>query len=241
MVASPLYVRDSIARANPGLREGQYVSLEVRDSGVGMPAETQRRAFEPFFTTRPTGEGTGLGLAMVHGIMHEHEGAVQLESEVGVGTVVRCLFPALESDERDEQRLATANPPLGHRELILLVDDEPSLLAVGRRRLEALGYRVRTAESPSVALALLSDDSFRPALMITDFSMPEMSGIELGVEVSRTRPALPIILLTGFIADIAREVLNAAGIRLVLRKPIAVVELAEACSKVLSLAPRGSA
>ncbi len=237
VVAAPLYVRDSIARANPGLREGPYVSLEVRDSGDGMPAETMRRAFEPFFTTRATGEGTGLGLAMVHGIMHEHDGAVQLESEVGVGTVVRCLFPALESSERDDQRLAASNPPLGHRELILLVDDEPSLLIVGKRRLEALGYRVRTADAPHAALALFDDDTFRPALMISDFSMPEMSGLELGVEVARLRPDLPIVLLTGFIADLSQEVLKAAGIRLVLRKPITIVELAEACARTLSHAP----
>ncbi len=238
VVAAPLYVRDSVARANPGLREGPYVMLEVRDSGYGMPPETIRRAFEPFFTTKPTGEGTGLGLAMVHGIMHDHEGAVQLESELGMGTVVRCLFPAIEDASAEAKLLLTSAPPLGRGELVLLVDDEPSLLAVGRRRLEALGYNVRTAASPAEALSQLEDAHFRPAMLITDFSMPGMSGLELSATASRLRPQLPIVLLTGFIADIAPATLDAANVRVVLRKPITIMELAEACARMLGPAPR---
>jgi signal transduction histidine kinase len=111
--AAPFYVRDSVARANPGLREGPYVSLEVRDSGSGMDPATRDRAFEPFFTTKGPGAGTGLGLAMVHGIMHDHQGTVQLESELNVGTVVRCLFPALESAEAIDAEGAADHPLRG--------------------------------------------------------------------------------------------------------------------------------
>lgn len=234
LVAAPLYVRDSIARANPGLREGPYVMLEVRDSGAGMRPETMRRAFEPFFTTKPLGEGTGLGLAMVHGIMHDHHGAVQLESELGIGTVVRCLFPAVDDAPRDAASIVELGPPLGHGELVLFVDDEPALLAVGRRRLEALGYAVRTASSPAEAIALLDGSGIEPALLITDYSMPGMTGLELGAEVSRLRPRLPVLLLTGFISDIADEVKLRTNVKQVLRKPITIVELAEACAQMLA-------
>ena len=237
VVAAPLYVRDSVARANPGLREGAYVMLEVRDSGEGMQGETLRRAFEPFFTTKPTGGGTGLGLAMVHGIMHEHDGAVQLESEVGVGTVVRCLFPAVNAAESIPHARAAQDPPLGGGELVLLVDDEPSLLVVGRRRLETLGYRVRTASAPHEALQLFADESFAPQLVVSDYSMPGMTGLELCTEIAVLRSNLPMILLTGFIADIAPDVLRSAGVCAVLRKPITLLELADACTTTLKNRP----
>ncbi len=237
IAAQPLYVRDSVARANPGLREGAYVSLEVRDSGTGMPEETKRRAFEPFFTTKATGEGTGLGLAMVHGIMRDHQGAVLLESELGHGTVVRCLFPTIESEESGAGQIELIDAPEGRGQLVLLVDDEPSLLEVGRRRLERLGYRVRSAPSPQQALALLDDPDFDPDLLITDFSMPIMSGVELATRVTATRKELPVILLTGFIDDIAETILASAGIHQVLRKPVTISELATACAHELARKP----
>lgn len=234
IAASPLYVRDSVARANPGLREGAYVALEVRDSGVGMSEETKRRAFEPFYTTKPTGAGTGLGLAMVHGIMFDHDGAVLLESAPGHGTVIRCLFPTVETDEPEPGSLRHVDAPEGRGELVLLVDDEPSLLEVGKRRLERLGYRVRTSASPEHALALFEDVAFSPALLVTDYSMPGMSGVELATRVTSARRGIPVILLTGFIDTIADGVLASAGIQQVVRKPITITELATVCALALS-------
>lgn len=234
LTAAPLFVRDSVARANPELREGPYVSLEIRDSGAGMNAATRGRAFEPFFTTKRVGEGTGLGLAMVHGIMTDHDGTVQLESEEGVGTVVRCLFPVLDPvADSDEPDTATIAAP-GRGELILLVDDEASLLEVGKRRLAQIGYQAQIAASPQAALTLLSDTSVHCDLVITDYSMPGMTGLELGAAIREIRPNLPVILLTGFIDDIDDAVLKAAGVRRVLRKPVLGAELAEACANVLS-------
>jgi PAS domain S-box-containing protein len=232
--AVPFYVRDSVARANPGLREGAYVSLEVRDSGTGMSAEARGRAFEPFFTTKRLGEGTGLGLAMVHGIMTDHDGSAQLESEEGVGTVVRCLFPVLDPTAIGDEPSTAASAEGGRGESILLVDDEQSLLAVGKRRLAQIGYHAQVAASPEEALKLLADASARFDLVITDYSMPGMTGLELGAAVRELRPELPVILLTGFIDDIDDAVLAASGVQCVLRKPVLGTELAEACAAVLT-------
>ena len=143
----PFNVRDSFARANPGLREGQHVLLSVRDTGHGMDEATKARAFEPFFRTKAPGGGSGLGLALVHGILRDHGGTAWLESAVGEGTTVSCLFPAIEAETPEE--LTQAKPvPRGHGERILLLDDEPTLIAVGERRLQALGYEVATFTDP---------------------------------------------------------------------------------------------
>jgi len=231
--ASPLYVRDSVARANPELREGPYLALEVRDSGHGMDLSTQSRAFEPFFTTKRLGEGTGLGLAMVHGIMHDHDGSVQLESEAGVGTVVRCLFPALDDAEQDLAVAITPKSQEGNGECILFVDDETPLLIVGQRRLERLGYSVITTSSPDEAIAVLRDTTRRIDLLITDYSMPGLTGVDVGQAAVTARPDLPVILLTGFIEDLEQTVLDRAGVRAVMRKPVLTEELASACATML--------
>ena len=231
--AAPLYVRDSVARANPELHEGPYLALEVRDSGHGMDLGTRARAFEPFFTTKAPGEGTGLGLAMVHGIMHDHEGSVQLESEAGVGTVVRCLFPAMDEADVGVTHPTTAPARDGRGECILFLDDETALLTVGKRRLERHGYSVVTTSSPEEALEMLRDPERRVDLLVTDFSMPGMNGLEVGQAAVAARPTLPIILLTGFIQELDQGVLDAAGIRAVIRKPVLTEELAAACASML--------
>ncbi len=226
----PLYVRDSVARANPGLREGAYMALEVRDSGIGMDEATRTRAFEPFFTTKPAGSGTGLGLAMVHGIMHEHGGAVLLESKPGEGTMVRCLFPATEAAA--EARSAVKSLPTelrGRGERILIVDDEQSLLGATARRLEHLGYAVRSTTRPATALAMVQEAPGSLDLLITDLSMPEMSGAKLASDIHALNPAIPILLLSGYMDQLGEDVMRAAGIRAVLQKPVVVAELARAC------------
>jgi signal transduction histidine kinase/ActR/RegA family two-component response regulator len=230
----PFYVRDSIARANPGLREGPYLSLDVRDDGTGMDADTRARAFEPFFTTKPVGSGTGLGLAMVHGIMHDHGGAVLLASEKGAGTHVRCLFPVQEVAESGAGAMHGLAPVLrGRGERVLLVDDETQLLDVTGRRLEMLGYVVTTSSSPARALAMVRADPAAFDLMVSDLSMPEMTGADLAVEVRRLRPDLPIILLSGYVDNLSAAALRKAGVGLVLQKPTVQADLALACRHAL--------
>ncbi|MHB8839403.1 MAG: two-component system sensor histidine kinase NtrB, partial [Gemmatimonadaceae bacterium] len=134
----PLYVRDHAARSHPHLREGWYAHLFVRDNGIGMAPASQARIFEPFFTTKPAGSGTGLGLAIVQGIMKDHDGACLVESALGHGTRVRCLFPAVARSAVETPRAVHA-VTLGSGEHVLLLDDEPELRDIGVRRLLRLG------------------------------------------------------------------------------------------------------
>jgi CheY-like chemotaxis protein len=171
---------------------------------------------------------------MVHGIMHDHDGTVQLESARGEGTVVRCLFPALGDISTTEQIEPRSEPLAGRGQRILFVDDEPSLVMVGKRRLEFVGYHVTTASTPADALALLRDPDQQFHLLITDYSMPGMDGLTFGTAAIALRPELPVVLLTGFIDEIAEQQLAASGIRRVLHKPVLTEELAEACEAVLN-------
>ncbi|MFN8652128.1 MAG: PAS domain S-box protein [Gemmatimonadales bacterium] len=232
------YVRDSFARANPQLHEGEYALLTVKDNGQGMDATTRARAFEPFFTTKPAGAGTGLGLAMVHGIMKEHDGAVLLSSELGQGTTVRCYFPAIM--EESATAIATAETlPRGGGQRILLVDDEPSLARVGERRLHLLGYQVTPAVSARAALAVFLADPQAFDLVITDFTMPEMNGLELAREITRVRPDLPVVMTTGYIDDFAPGAITDAGVSRLVMKPLNMQDLGRAVADVLGIKPAG--
>jgi len=227
VLVEPRYVRDSVVRAHPGLHEGPYVVLVVRDTGSGMDAGVRSRAFEPFFTTKPKGSGTGLGLSMVHTIVEAHEGVIDLASEPGRGTSVTCFFPALPASEAEERREA-AEAPRGHGERILLVDDEPTLARMNRRRLEALGYAV-TAETE--AERALETFRSRPAdfdVVLTDYLMPRLAGLDFAREVHNLRPDVPIVLLTGYMEELPDETIRAAGIRRLVNKPATIVELGEA-------------
>jgi len=231
-MVDPFYVRDSVARARPDLHEGTYAVLCVRDSGQGMDQATQERAFEPFFTTKPLGQGTGLGLAVVHGIMKEHGGTVEMESQPGTGTTVRCLFPALPGDE--EITLAVQETLVqGRGERVLLVEDERALAAVGERHLTALGYSVTVESDPVRALERFRANPTQFDLVITDYSMPRLMGLALAQAVLAIRADVPILMITGFIEDELAEQAAAIGVRRLLRKPVPLTELAEAAHSAL--------
>jgi PAS domain S-box-containing protein len=232
VMVDPFYVRDSVARARPDLHEGTYAVLCVRDSGQGMDQATQERAFEPFFTTKPLGQGTGLGLAVVHGIMKEHGGTVEMESQPGTGTTVRCLFPALSRDE--EITLAVQETLVqGRGERVLLVEDERALAAVGERHLTALGYSVTVESDPLRALERFRANPTQFDLVITDYSMPRLMGLALAQAVLAIRADVPILMITGFIEDELAEQAAAIGVRRLLRKPVPLAELAEAAHSAL--------
>jgi PAS domain S-box-containing protein len=228
-----LYVQDSVARANPDLREGPYARLTVKDTGSGIDPAVVERVFEPFFTTRPPGQGTGLGLAMVHGIIREHGGAIRLVSRLKKGTEVSCLFPAHETREETTAR-QLADVPRGQGERVLIVDDEAALARIGERRLASLGYRVTAAMSGTEALSIFWQDPQAFDLVVTDYTMPGRNGVQLALELRAIRNDIPIILITGNIEGFAAEVLAEAGIRRAMLKPLTEAELGMAVHEVLA-------
>ncbi len=226
------YARDHFIRSHPGLREGHYVMLTVRDTGQGMDAATQERAFEPFFTTKAVGKGTGLGLAMVRAILRDHGGAVWIESELDHGTAVHCLLPVSPEADPGARPMRNAGPR-GRGERILLIDDEVGLAEIGKRRLEGIGYKVTALSDPSLALKLFRENPGYFDLVLTDYAMPEITGLQLAAMLTALRPDLPVMLLTGHLEDFPADALAQAGIRRVSVKPMTGVELAGALRQLL--------
>ncbi len=206
--------------------------LSVRDSGPGMDEDTVQRIFDPFFTTKGVGEGTGLGLAIVQGIVLDHDGVVTVDTAPGQGATFKVYLPAL--GERDTGPLVTAEEVTGGTELILIVDDEKAVARVLQRILETWGYRSTAVNSPEAALDLLSSQSVD--LMITDQTMPSMTGLDLTERVRRIHPQLPVILVTGFSHSVTPEKLEAAGVSATLTKPFVGPELAGCVRSVLDAA-----
>jgi PAS domain S-box-containing protein len=221
------------ASLQQGLRPGTYAHVSVEDTGSGMDESTMRRIFEPFFTTKKKDEGTGLGLAMVHGIMESHDGVVTVQSQPGKGTVFHLYFPehlarAIEMVKEDDRT------PRGNGERILFVDDEEQLAALGKRALTALGYEVEATTRTEAALAMISAEPARFDLVLTDFTMPDMTGPQFAAEVWRINPELPAILLTGYSAQLTSERVEEMGFSKLLLKPVSLYSLGATVHAVLS-------
>ncbi len=232
-----IQVDEEIASRNPDLHPGPYLLLTVSDSGHGMDAATLERIFEPFFTTKPQGEGSGLGLSVVHGIVKSHEGAINVYSEVGRGTSFNIYLPEAKGSEPAQTERFSRSFPRGSGEHILFVDDEPGLIDIGKRMLERLGYKVTTANSGGAALELIRTKSKTFDCIITDFTMPDMSGIALARETRVLIPAMPIILMSGYCGVLTAEALRAQGIQELILKPFTPQALAEALRRVLTTPP----
>ncbi len=214
-----------------GLRIGSYVRISVRDTGSGMSPEVIERMFDPYFTTKEKGVGTGLGLAVVHGIVKKYDGAIQVESEIGKGTVFHIYLP--KADIMTPAQTESPKPIMGGSERVLLVDDEPMLAAVGHQALQRLGYEVVSRTSPIEALELFKAKPGHFDLVITDQTMPGMTGDALARELMSIRPGLPVIICTGYSQNIDAERAAQLGIRAFVMKPILINELAAAVRKAL--------
>ena len=206
---------------NVDLRPGLYVRLTVRDTGCGIPPEQLTRIFEPFFTTRDVGKGTGLGLAVVHGIVQNHDGAILVQSQPGQGTEFQILLPA-RMETVNETPPAVPPPPPSNGEHIFIVDDEPSIIHILKHLLVRAGYKVTSHADPREALA---DFIARPAdinLILSDLTMPGMNGLELAEKIFEVRPGLPLIIATGFGGDLITQAQLAEhpNIRRVVEKPL---------------------
>lgn len=228
-----IVVDHELAMHMPQLREGRYARLSVSDSGKGMDQATLGRIFEPFFTTKVVGEGTGLGLSVVHGIMQGHDGAVTVYSKPGEGTTFHLYFPAYASEE-SAVAIQDAATPSGAGEHVLYVDDEAPLALLGKRILERLGYSVETNTDVVAALELVRTEPGRFDLVIVDQTMPFMTGVDFARQVSLLRPDLPVILTTGFVGQMKIEELRPMGIREVLPKPHTIQTLGGVVHRVLT-------
>jgi signal transduction histidine kinase/ActR/RegA family two-component response regulator len=229
----------SAARTIPEARPGQYVALEVEDTGTGMTPEIQARIFEPFFTTKPPGAGTGLGLAMCYGIVRQAEGLILVESEPGRGTRFSVLLPREGVQANGEVPVPLPSPAPG-RETVLLVEDDPTVRSVTGRMLRELGYTVLEAGSASEARTVAATADGRIDLLLTDVVMPGGSGRELAEALARTQPGLPVVFMSGYTADVILRQGVVQDKVAFLSKPFTADALAEALRRALNRgAPTG--
>ncbi|MCG8632989.1 MAG: response regulator, partial [Desulfobacterales bacterium] len=206
-----------------GLMPGQYLCYSVADTGVGISRDNIDKIFDPYFTTKPQGKGTGLGLAVIKGIVENHGGAIHVESRPGFGSLFRVFFPTINEDRKTVPSPGPARNQKGD-EHILLVDDQKSVINVERQVLEVLGYKVTGRLSGKDALDTFSAMPDRFDLVVTDMSMPGMTGDELAGKIMQIRPEVPVILLTGYSESIGREKALKMGIRDLLMKPVRLRE-----------------
>lgn len=217
---------------HPQLLPGKFVRLTVSDTGHGIPPDAIGHIFEPYFTTKQIGEGTGLGLSVVHGIVKNHGGLITVESSLLQGTSFSIYLPATIDNSADGEESEEISFPRGSGR-ILVVDDEEALITIIRNRLEGLGYSVTSTTSSTEALNIFKSDPDYFDLVITDLTMPTLTGLDLGKELSRLRPRIPIILVTGYCHLLDAELLARSGISDVQRKPISGSILAKAVAQAL--------
>ncbi len=228
---SNAHVNASQAGRNPDIRPGHYLKLTISDTGQGMSAHVLKRIYEPYFTTKAKGTGTGLGLAVVHGIVKSFNGTIKVKSKPNEGTIFEIFIPrvkkAIKSASRLRENLQTGN------EKILLVDDEQAIVDIGKQMLERLGYTVSTRTSGVEALALFKTQPEKYDLVITDLTMPNMTGEVLAKEILKIHSGIPIILCTGFSEQLTKEDAIEIGIREFMMKPIALYQMAKTIRKAL--------
>lgn len=213
------------------LDPGSYVVLTIKDTGRGMSQETLERIFDPFFTTREVGQGSGMGLAVLHGIIVAHDGVIDVSSTLGVGSVFTIFFPCV-VDEKDADDDQGNVMPRGS-ETILFVDDEEDIVNMRTRMLTHLGYRVLPANTPEQALQYFVQGKERIDLLITDHTMPRMTGLQLSAQVSALQPGLPIILCSGYSEAVTAEEAQRCGVRRFMAKPVDMRLLAFAIREIL--------
>ena len=228
-------VTEDLARMISGLQVGPHVQLTVKDSGTGMTSEILERMFDPFFTTKPIGEGSGMGMAVAHGIITGHGGAIVVDSVVNKGTKIEVYLPTIPTPVWE--RVMDHGPiPIG-KETILFVDDEETIVHLGKELLTQLGYTVEVYTNSVEALGAFRHDPHRFDLVITDQTMPVLTGEALSRELLQIRPDLPIILCTGFSHIMSAEKAKALGIQAYLMKPLAIRDLVPIIRHVLDKTP----
>jgi CheY-like chemotaxis protein len=214
------------------MRPGRYLKLTVRDTGTGMTAEVQSRMFDPFFTTKAQGEGTGMGLSVVYGIVRGYNGVVGAESQPGKGSVFTVLLPQSDSSRLASDDKEKSSTGLGG-EHVLFVDDEPAVVEMAGAMLNRLGCRVTAVADAFAAMTVFSKDPQMFDVVITDQTMPGMTGFELAKKILSIREDIPVILCTGYSEAVSRDSAGEVGIREFVMKPITRDEMAQAIRRAL--------
>jgi len=224
-----------LAAQVPALKPGPYLRLTVSDTGTGMSPQVQERAFDPFFTTKKAGEGSGMGLSVVAGIVRDYGGAISLMSEIDGGSAFAIYLPRVAVERIDPQAAPEGTP--GGAERILLVDDEEVQARSLQGALTRLGYQVTSLSDGVEALRRLREDPPFFDLLITDQTMPHLTGMRLSEEALALRPDLPIILCTGFSETVDAAGARALGVREFLMKPYSIREMAKTIRRALAAGP----
>ncbi len=216
---------EAYCAGHAGFVPGDYVLLAVSDNGCGMDEETQRRLFEPFFTTKELGKGTGLGLATVYGIVKQNNGFINVYSEPGQGTTFKIYLPRHGDGVVEAEAARSADFPLGRGETVLIVEDEPAMLAMGKAMLEKLGYTVLGAATPGQALRLVHEHTGDIHLLMTDVVMPQMNGRDLAERLVPGKPGMKCLFMSGYTANVIAHhgVLN-EGVHFI-QKPFTMKDL----------------
>jgi PAS domain S-box-containing protein len=214
-----------------GVTPGDYLLIRISDTGDGIAPALQKRIFDPYFTTKAQGKGTGMGLAVARGIVQSHSGAIRMESEVGKGASFEILFPSTSvlTTSSSDQKVPL---PCG-TESVLFVDDEPVLTELGNQMLTRLGYQVTVCQDPAEALELFRKDPHRFDLVITDATMPSMTGDILATHILALRPGIPVLLCTGYSEQITHEKASRIGVAAFLMKPLSISDLAFSLRRTL--------
>ncbi len=220
--------------ASDGLPPGKYLNLEVSDNGPGINEETAQHIFDPYFTTKPQGKGSGLGLAVAYGIVRDHGGAMKVESSIGHGATFKVFLPVIDScDNSSEVNTDQQIRYSAGNERILFIDDEESIAILGKRMLEALGYTVIYETDSVAALAAFRENPYGFDLVITDQTMPNLPGSELSKELMKIRLDIPIILCSGYSSMVSEDEAKELGIKAFVMKPADRRTLANTVKKVL--------
>jgi signal transduction histidine kinase/ActR/RegA family two-component response regulator len=215
----------------PKLKYGDYIRLSISDTGNGMDIKTKERIFEPFFTRKEVGSGSGLGLSVVHGIVNNYGGAIIVDSEPGKGTVFMIYLPKYSDDPGDIN--TSSKKPIKGNEHILFVDDEPEITFMGKKMLENLGYKVSIKSDSLSALEEFRKNPGKFSLLVTDQSMPLMSGTKLASQMKSLSPGLKVIIITGFAENLSEDELSRCGVAEVILKPMRLDDFSKVIRKVL--------
>jgi signal transduction histidine kinase/ActR/RegA family two-component response regulator len=215
----------------PKLKKGDYLRLTISDTGHGMDIKTKERIFEPFFTRKEVGSGSGLGLSVVHGIVNNYGGAIEVDSNPGIGTTFRIYLPKYSGELTESDK--SNRKPLKGDEHILFVDDEPEITFMGKKMLENLGYKVSISSNSVTALEEFKKDPDKYSLLVTDQSMPNITGTELAILMKEIRPKLRVIIITGYADNLSEELLLQNGISEVILKPMILDDFSKVIRRVL--------